>query len=145
VIWNGIGRAVWVLVGFVLAGVMSLLVVVTLGLERFTQEMSRQGRADGMLDLLWLIATNAPALLKLSAAMTIVPALLAAVIGEIARIRSALYYILAGGLALAAVPFLIAFSQSGTATAPPAVVWQVLATAGFAGGFVYWLIAGRSA
>ena len=25
------------------------------------------------------------------------------------------------------------------------VVWQVLATAGFAGGFVYWLLAGRNA
>ena len=25
------------------------------------------------------------------------------------------------------------------------VVWQVLATAGFAGGFVYWLLAGRTA
>jgi hypothetical protein len=25
------------------------------------------------------------------------------------------------------------------------VVWQVLATAGFAGGFVYWLVAGRNA
>jgi hypothetical protein len=24
-------------------------------------------------------------------------------------------------------------------------VWQVLATAGFAGGFVYWLLAGRTA
>jgi hypothetical protein len=28
---------------------------------------------------------------------------------------------------------------------PPAALWQVLATAGFAGGIVYWLIAGRTA
>jgi len=25
------------------------------------------------------------------------------------------------------------------------VVWQVLATGGFAGGFIYWLLAGRNA
>jgi hypothetical protein len=28
---------------------------------------------------------------------------------------------------------------------PDPIVWQVFATAGFAGGFVYWLIAGRNA
>jgi hypothetical protein len=141
-IWRGIGRIVLVAIGFVLAAVMATLVIGTLGLERFTQEMSRQGRADGMIELIWAIATNAGALSKLSAASTIVPSLIAVVIGEVARIRSALYYILAGGLALAAIPFLIAVGQ---VTAPPAAVWQVLATAGFAGGFIYWLIAGRSA
>jgi hypothetical protein len=40
---------------------------------------------------------------------------------------------------------LLAVSRSGALALPPAAVWQVLATAGFAGGFVYWLIAGRNA
>ena len=36
-------------------------------------------------------------------------------------------------------------SQPATVLELSPVVWQVLATAGFAGGFVYWLLAGRTA
>ena len=48
-------------------------------------------------------------------------------------------------LALAAVPLLARVQQSGGFGMPEHAVWQVFATAGFAGGFVYWLIAGRNA
>jgi hypothetical protein len=36
-------------------------------------------------------------------------------------------------------------TESGNVVIPETTVWQVFATAGFAGGFVYWLIAGRNA
>ena len=38
-----------------------------------------------------------------------------------------------------------ALRPGGAIASPEALVWQVFATAGFAGGFVYWLIAGRNA
>jgi hypothetical protein len=66
-------------------------------------------------------------------------------VGEIARIRSALYYVIGGGIALAVVPLLTRVNQPMTVLELSPVVWQVLATAGFAGGFVYWLLAGRNA
>jgi len=58
---------------------------------------------------------------------------------------SALYYLGGGGAALAAIPLLSHFGQSATFVLPNPAVWQVFATAGFAGGFIYWLLAGRRA
>ena len=58
---------------------------------------------------------------------------------------SALYYVIGGGAALAVVPLLTRLGQPTTVLELSPVVWQVLATAGFAGGFVYWLLAGRNA
>jgi len=83
--------------------------------------------------------------LMLAASITLIPALLIVVVGEVARIRSFAYYVVGGGIALAAIPLLARYGQGGTIDAPEALVWQVFATAGFAGGFVYWLIAGRNA
>ena len=73
------------------------------------------------------------------------PALLLVIIGEVARIRGALYYVIGGGAALAVVPLLARLGQPARVLELSPVVWQVLATAGFAGGFVYWLLAGRRA
>ena len=67
------------------------------------------------------------------------------IIGEIARIRGALYYVLGGGATLAIVPWLARINQPVAAMDVSHLVWQVLATAGFAGGFAYWLLAGRRA
>jgi len=83
--------------------------------------------------------------LALVAGVSIIPTLLVIFTGEIARIRSLVYYVAGGGLALAAVPLLARTQQSGGFVMPEHAVWQVFATAGFAGGFVYWLIAGRNA
>lgn len=83
------------------------------------------------------IATVGPAL-------TALPALAAAAIGEVLHIRSWMYYVLVGGAALAAVPIL-----AGAATDAPALpageYMTIFATAGFTGGFIYWLLAGRVA
>jgi len=83
--------------------------------------------------------------MRLASIYTLVPALLLVIVGEVARIRSALYYVIGGGIALAIVPMLTRVNQPMTVLELSPVVWQVLATAGFAGGFVYWLLAGRNA
>jgi hypothetical protein len=81
----------------------------------------------------------------LTSGLTVLPALLLVIVGEVARIRSALYYVIGAGVALAAMPLVLRMGQSEPAGLLSAVALQVFATAGFAGGFVYWLIAGRRA
>lgn len=137
-----IGRLILVPLAFLIAAGVAVFVLVTLGLEKITHAM--HGRDDGAeiaqstFDLLFqgsLIASGA----------TIVPALAVVIIGEVARIRSWLYYMIGGGLSLAAIPLLANLNTAGPATLPAAIVWQVFATAGFFGGLAYWLIAGRNA
>ncbi|MBJ7019351.1 hypothetical protein, partial [Vibrio cholerae] len=62
----------------------------------------------------------------------------------VARIRSWLYYMVGGGVALAIIP-LLARVDPGTMTYALPALWHVFATAGSAGGLVYWLPAGRNA
>jgi hypothetical protein len=138
VFWSTLARLIVVPLSFVLAAAAALFVLVTLGLERITQAAKQGasgdlGHLEVLFDLVWqggLLASGA----------TILPALAVVVIGEVARIRSSVYYIVGGGLALAVIPLL---ARSGAL--PPAMVWQVFATAGFVGGWIYWLLAGRRA
>src|SRR5262249_46642001 len=123
----------------------SIAVLVTLGLERVTQAV--YGQASGADTLATMFEMLRQAHL-LATGLTLVPAVAAVIIGEVARIRSALYYVLTGGAALAAVPLIARLGQSASATSgavSDALVWQVFATAGFLGGLVYWLLAGRRA
>ena len=76
---------------------------------------------------------------------TLLPALLLVIVGEVARIRGAMYYVIGGGAALAVVPLMARLNQPLAVLDLSQVVWQVLATAGFAGGFAYWVLAGRNA
>jgi hypothetical protein len=122
-------------------GRLILFVLVSLGLERVTQAMSGRDGLDSMADIFSLLRQAT----VLASGLTIIPALALVIVGEVARIRGSMYYVLGGGLALAVVPLLARYGQSGTLVVPAATVWQVFATAGFAGGFVYWLIAGRGA
>ena len=140
--WRTLGRLVIVPLGFLLALAASAFVLVTLGLEKITHAMHGQEAGpeivESTFDLFWqgsLLASGA----------SIIPALAVIIIGEVARIRSWLYYVIGGGLALAAIPLLARINTSGVATLSEATVWQVFATAGFAGGLVYWVIAGRNA
>jgi hypothetical protein len=140
--WRTIGRLIIVPLGFLLALAATAFVLVTLGLEKITHAMHGQEAGpeivESTFDLFWqgsLLASGA----------SILPALAVVIIGEVARIRSWLYYVIGGGLALAAIPLLARINTSGVATLSEATVWQVFATAGFAGGLVYWVIAGRNA
>lgn len=72
----------------------------------------------------------------------------AILIAEILSLRSALYYALAGPLIGALAYFMsdVAARVSGKGTVVPFTQeLQWLAVAGIVGGFIYWLIAGRSA
>jgi len=142
VFWKTIGRIIVVVFAFFLATVCAGFVLFTLGLERITGELHRLGpNSDGVEVSLSMLDQG----LALIAGVSIIPALLVIFVGEIARIRSMVYYVAAGGLALATVPLLARAQQAGAFAMPEHTVWQVFATAGFAGGFVYWLVAGRTA
>jgi hypothetical protein len=141
--WSTLWRVIVVPIAFLVSAAFTLFVVVTLGMERITQAMhgKAQEGADSItaiLDLLWQGYI-------LASGLTLLPALAVVLIGEVGRIRSAVYYIVGGGAALAAIPLLARLGQGQEMVLPAPVVLQVLATAGFAGGFVYWLLAGRRA
>lgn len=142
-VWRTLGRLIWIPVAFLLAALLTALVVVTLGLERITQAIGGKWQDSDSLAGLYALVLQGEMLLS---GLTLVPALAVVVVGEVARIRSSLYYILGGGAAVVAVPLLASFGgPGGTLQMPAAPVWQVLATAGFAGGWLYWLLAGRRA
>jgi hypothetical protein len=135
---KGIGRIIVVIGAFVIAALAALALGIRLGLERFTH--ATHGSDDAWLTLVGILWQGA----QVSFAMTLAIAVLMVVIGEVARIRTPLFYIAGGGLAVAATPLLIGLGDRASAT-PPAVLWQVFATAGFVGGAIYWAIAGRRA
>lgn len=131
-----VGRLFIVPLGLLGAGAAAFYVLFTLGLERITRAMHAQGSdADGIMLLLGMLRDG----VKMSSGLTIVPVLLVVLVGEIARIRTSIYYILGGGAALAAIPLI------GSSGLPATPLWQVFATAGFTGGLVYWMLAGRRA
>lgn len=142
-VWRAIGRLIMVPLGLLLAGIAAVFVLLSLGLERATQAAS--GRDWDLFD----VSGAGFDLMKqgelMASAMTLIPVLLLIVIGEVAKIRSSIYYVFGGGLALAAIPLATKIGYAGATLAPSNAIWQVFATAGFAGGFVYWLVAGRNA
>ena len=138
-----IGRLILVPVAYCLASVTAAFIAVTLGLEKITVAMSGKEGGAETVAAFWELVMQGGALIM---GLTMLPSLAVVLIGEIARIRSWLYYMVGGGLALGLLPLLAkASAAGGAAQLPPEAVWQVLATAGFAGGLVYWLVAGRTA
>lgn len=140
--WQTIGRLILVPIAFILAAAASLLVAVTLGLEKITHAMHG---TEGGVETVEAYGSLVLQGWSLLAGVSLLPALAVVIIGEVARIRSWLYYMLGGGAALAAMPLLAQMVSADGTALPPAALWQVLATAGFAGGLVYWLVAGRRA
>ena len=78
-------------------------------------------------------------------ALTALPALVAIIAGEALRIRSWMYYVLAGGAAVAAIPLLASADTSDLPCFHAGQYMAIFAAAGFVGGFAYWLLAGRNA
>lgn len=141
---RALARLILVPLGCLLGVLAAAGVLLTLGLERATQAM-HGGLQMSQLERLFEMVLAMPGLARV---VSLVPAVLLVIIGEVARIRSATYYVIGGGAVLAILPLL---SQSdGSSGAAKGILevgalWQVFATAGFAGGFIYWLIAGRRA
>lgn len=136
-----LGRIIVVPLAFLLAGLASIAVLLSLGSERLTHAMHGRDEA-AMLDAVFEFLRQGMLLLG---AATIIPAVLVVIVGEVARIRSWLYYVLGGGAAMAAIPLIARLGDRTAEAASSPLLWQVFATAGFAGGFVYWLLAGRRA
>ncbi len=140
--WSTVGRFVVIPIALLIAALVSGFVLFTLGLERITGVLQGNRSGDDVIVAMFDLTQQG---LLLATGLTLIPALVVVIVGEIARIRSAIYYVAGGGLALAAMPMLARMTDSGNVVIPETTVWQVFATAGFAGGFVYWLIAGRNA
>jgi hypothetical protein len=139
---RALGRIILLPIAFVVAALATLFVVFSLGQERVVLAVSARGPDEVPVDAIMNVFVLA---LRFASVHTLVPALLLVIIGEAARIRSVVYYIVGGGVALSIVPLLSRIGEPATLLELSPAVWQVLATAGFAGGFVYWLLAGRTA
>lgn len=141
-LWRTVGRLILIPIAFLLAAATAGAIVVSLGLEHFTQSMHGAEPGAETLTRTFDIIQQVGAL---TSGLSIIPALAVIIIGEVGRIRAWLYYMVGGGVALACVPFLSRLGQNDAITMPSSTVWQVLATAGFAAGTIYWLVAGRNA
>lgn len=139
---RAIGRLIVVVLSFVISVAISGAVLLSLGLERLTQ--ATHGRDLGDLKALEILVELVSAGAYLVSGATLVPALAVVVIGEIGQLRGWLYYVAGGGLAAGAIPLAASHAAGTAASLPQAGVWQVFATAGFVGGFIYWMLAGRN-
>ena len=137
-----LGRLILVPVAFCLAAATAAVVAVTLGLEKITVAMSGKEGGAETVQAYWELVMQGGAFI---AGLTMLPALAVVIVGEVARIRSWLFYMIGGGLSLGLLPLVAKTGAPDLMTMPPTALWQVLATAGFAGGLVYWLVAGRTA
>lgn len=138
-------RMIWVVTALLVAIAVALTVLFALGAVWVGDELKEAAPNDPLLrdgapifGVVMFAGTVGPAL-------TALPALVAAVAGEALRIRSWMYYVLAGGVALAVVPLLAAPQGADLTEIAASHYMTIFATAGFAGGFTYWLLAGARA
>jgi len=143
---NTIFRMLWVSIALMLAVAAALAVLFALGAVWVGDElraavphdpMFRHG-ADRIFGVVLFAGTVAPALTSL-------PALGAVIAGEVLRIRSWMYYVLAGGASLVAIPLFALPRAEDIQSLPGSPYMSIFAAAGFFGGFVYWLLAGARA
>jgi hypothetical protein len=146
VIVSTVFRMIWVTIALMLAIGAALAVLFALGAMWVGDElkaaapndpMLRHG-ADRIFGLVLFAGTVTPAL-------TILPALATVIAGEVLRIRSWMYYVLAGGASLVAIPLLASPQVEDIQALPASPYMPIFAAAGFVGGFVYWLLAGARA
>lgn len=146
-IWPVIRRILAVAFGFIVATMAGALTLFFLGARWAAQEATAftPEAADQTSQLLneWLGVVAF--FFTIGPALTLLPAIAAAVLGEVARIRSLLYYVLAGGAAAAVMPLIATRPEAMGSATYAAPYFTIIATAGFAAGFVYWLLAGRNA
>ena len=132
---SALGRIIVVAFALFAAAAAAIVIAFRIGLEWMTVANHGRDPVLGVLDALFQFVMAVLALHSLMAVPLLI-VLGVVVTGEVARIRSALFYVAGGGGAAAAIPLLIKET---------ALNWPVFATAGFVGGAVYWLLAGRRA
>jgi hypothetical protein len=145
VILRTIFRMVLVVVAFFVAVAVALAVLFALGAIWAGDELRAAAPPDSIFQqaapifgMVLFAGTVAPALNAL-------PGLVAVVAGEVLRIRSWMYYVLAGGASLAVIPILAAPETADLGRVIASPYMTIFAAAGFAGGFIYWLFAGSRA
>jgi hypothetical protein len=139
-------RALWAATVFVFAASVALGVLFVLGALWVGDELRAAAPHDPMLrhgaasvfGMVLFVGTVTPAL-------TVLPAAIAAIAGEALRVRSWMYYVLAGGAAMAAIPVLASPRSDSLPALPAGQYMTIFAAAGFVGGFIYWLFAGARA
>jgi hypothetical protein len=139
-------RVLWAATVFVFAVAVALGVLFLLGSLWVGDELRATAPNDQMLrhggasifGMVLFVGTVTPAL-------TVLPAAIAAIVGEALRIRSWMYYVLGGGAAMAAIPVLASPGAASLPAIPTGQYMTIFAGSGFIGGFVYWLLAGRNA
>ena len=138
-------RVIWVVTAFLVAAAAALAVLFALGAIWVGDELRSAAPDDPLFEqgapifgVVLFAGTVGPAL-------TALPGLIAVVVGEVLKIRSWMYYVPAGGAALAAIPILAAPQTVELAQVVGSHAMTVFAAAGFAGGLVYWLLAGARA
>lgn len=138
------GRLIVVAIAFLLALLFSFCILAYLGGQLLSESLAREygdALSDQALDFIGYIGF----LIELYPAMTLLPAVLLIVIGEIGRLQSWMYYVLGGGAASLLVPLLYVATYAQERDMPSPTFLVIFATAGFGGGFLYWLLAGRKA
>lgn len=139
-------RCLLVPFGFLLALVAAIAVFGLLGYEYLAEASAIDTRdAETMIDGWINVIGEARVLTGYLSMATILPGILLIIIGEVASIRSSIYYVVGAGLALASMPVLYDLSSANEISQTAKDVLPMFATAGFAGGFIYWLVAGRTA
>ena len=142
---NIVRRAVMVAFAFAVAVTVGLVTLFALAFGMGVQAIAEQPPVNAdeatfvlnrFVDAIYFIGMIAEAL-------TLLPAVVLMVIGELAKIRSWMYYVPAGAAASAAMPLLLVMRNESYVFSTPH--YAVLAIAGFAAGWMYWLIAGRDA
>jgi len=140
-----LGRSLWVIIAFGLSVFLAFIVLVILGSYSASEELREGYQPDGemgpIVDILSMLFGGASFLMVVTPILTFMPAVLAVIVAEVIQVRNILYYLVAGGLSVAALPLLASTGDTGfnlhTLT--------IFATAGFCGGLLYWLMAGRNA
>ncbi len=147
-ILDTIVRWIWIGLTFCLSSFFAIVALFAMGTLWAGEAFRGFAEAHGD-ELIWYGSDAFGALFFVTAvtpALTAVPAVAAVLVGELFHIRSGLYYTLAGGAALAAIPLLAGPGDAANGAGAPAADYMTLfAAAGFTGGFIYWLLAGRKA
>ena len=141
-----IGRIILIPIAFVLAVIAAAAVFAVLGYEYIAEATAiSTDDPEELIQGFWDLASQAGTMTAYLSGATILPAVILIIIGESASIRSSIFYIVGAGLAMAAMPVLFDLTTRSEISSTAHDVLPMFATAGFAGGFVYWFIAGRTA
>ena len=130
-----LGRILWVLFAFVIASTAAALVVTVGSLEPDSADAGSGIVLDGAVGL--IVAVSAVWI----TAVTLIPAGLLIAVAEGLRLRSFIFYALAG----AAIACYSGLGRISTAELRFDHDSEVLAASGIAAGLIYWLLAGRRA